>query len=1018
MIAAIGHSPIVMILYLVLYNLGYKTMGSREDVLNVVLAGVLGKARHGWTVWGQSTNMLESNKQPDIITQETGANPIIIETEFMPAATLEHDMENKLNQTDAEGRNVAAVIGVRIPIEIKKLNQTEIKHEIKTTDKLEYAALTPTRFPAQGWLKGTAFDVARMAQTLSVPHDKVDASVDMVISDIDDIANLISQSGSDVKSNIATVLHQAENMQTWKMAGLILTNAFIFHMRIAGESGIKNFMELRVVGIVPLASLLDSWDYILDKNYESIFKVARSILTYLPESPAGQTIERLVRTAGYIERMGMVQSSDMYGSLIQRMITDRKTLASFYTLPESAALLSMLVVPPVNADVYKNADSMLAIKCADFACGTGTLLTLLYKYLIQNYEINGGKMVEIHSMVMENCIYGADVLPSATHLTASSLANFYPKKLCNKTNIKDAWYGITDGVCNLGSLNFILDEVTFDKKGKNVHGKNMEVYYNPNIPSNFFDIIVMNPPFTGNTREGGKEGHAMFKSFETSKEDQKLMASVSTKIFKNTCSNGNAGYATNFLAVADKKIKPGGTLGFVLPSTIHYGSSWQKVRDMLALRYKNITVISIAYPTNKDMAFSADTGMNEIILIAQKVDKDVAKRIEDVELRIVMIDKSLKRVQKKKTRSRVHVKDVQRERKELVRFLDSVKESNRGKFVSLHERPESIILASELGKIISKESDLLTIDHHSRGGSPVMFGNKKYGTGLDCPVNRPWWFVGVFDPILVQYAYALTKGMLKLAQWQISYDIPMTTLGDNLGLSTRDIGQYVKTTGDVVTNTRSPFFITPLNGEHATRYALWRNACETQITMLVKPDCIVTEKTHASRERIDMVDSTATRVHINRLNTFPSQRMSVLYTSEKSFGGESLPNVIIDEKYEKAFTAWSNSTLGILCFWATSGRQQRGRGTHSRESLPDVPVIDFAKLRHGQLNKLTRIFDKYKKSQLLAIKDLYKDENRIALDSAILNVFGIEEPLDDLRIRLAREPSINGGSAASDLLER
>ena len=77
----------------------------------------------------------------------------------------------------------------------------------------------------QGWLTGTAFDIARMAQTLSIPRAKVSASVDVVEATIDSVANLIEQGGSDTKTQIAGFLYQNKNMQTWKMASLILANA-------------------------------------------------------------------------------------------------------------------------------------------------------------------------------------------------------------------------------------------------------------------------------------------------------------------------------------------------------------------------------------------------------------------------------------------------------------------------------------------------------------------------------------------------------------------------------------------------------------------------------------------------------------------------------------------------------------------------------------------------------------------------------------------------------------------------
>ena len=994
-------------------------MGSREDVFNTVLAGVLDKTRRNWQAWGQPTGMLKSGLQPDIITQENGASPVILETEFHPASTLETDMRNKLNQTDTQGRDVTAVIGVKTPARFKPLNQTGIENELKQAVDLEYAILMPERFPAQDWLTGTAFDIARVAQALSMSNAKINDSVDVMESTIDAVAHLIDQSGSDTKAKIATLLYQVENMQTWKMAGLILTNAFIFQSRIAGDRGIQNFMELQVVGIVPLNGLIKSWNHILETNYYPIFQVAKNILEHISEEAAEQIIDKLVQTTSRIGRMGLLQSTDMYGSLIQRMISDRKALASFYTMSESAALLASIVTPPISADVYKNEKSMLSVRCADFACGAGTLLTSLYRNLIQNYEINGGNMEMIHDKMMEKCMYGADVLPSATHLTASSLANFFPKKLFEQTNVKVAWFGMKAKVCHLGSLNLILDKITFDKKGETIRGKGTDAYYNPDIPNDFFDVIVMNPPFTGNTREGGKEGYAMFKSLDTTKNMQKQMASISKKIFKDTCANGNAGYATNFMAIADKKLKPGGVMGLILPSTIHYGSSWSKVRDLLALRYEDTTMISIASPTNKSTAFSADTDMNEVMLIANKSDSNRLNKIKNAELRIVELNKDIKKVKNTKIKTRINIVDSQKMRKQQVEFLESIKKAKRGKFVSLYSRPNSALQASEFGKIITRQSDSLTLERHSSGGSVLTLGNQPFGTVLNCPMDTPWWFVGVFDPTLVQCAYALRNGSLKLPVGHTTFDIPMTLLGDNLGLSTRDIGDYVKTSSGKDGNPRSPFFITPLGGQvRATRYALWNNDNESQTSMLVKPDCMATEKKHATREHVDRVAGTATRVHINRLAWFTTQCLSVFYTEEKSLGGESLPNVIMAEKYEKAFAAWSNSTLGILCFWASSGRQQLGRNVYSRTSLQSMPVLDFAKLRSVQLDKLSKTFDTYKSEPLLAIKNMYKDDTRIAIDGAVSDVLGIGEPLDDLRIRLSMEPSINDGKADSELLKR
>ena len=360
-----------------------------------------------------------------------------------------------------------------------------------------------------------------------------------------------------------------------------------------------------------------------------------------------------------------------------------------------------------------------------------------------------------------------------------------------------------------------------------------------------------------------------------------------------------------------------------------------------------------------------------------------------LENRIAELKKSLKKVQNARKKIRINVEEIKKYIKINTEQLDSIKQKNRGKFVSLYERPNSILSAIELGKIIKKQSDPVMLDKNTSGGVPMMLGNRPYGTILDCPVAQPWWFVCVFDSALLQCAYMLKHGKLNLIGSQSSYSIPMTELGDRLGLSTRDIGEYIKNSNGRTGNDRSPFFITPLpENIRAARYALWGNDNQDQTSILVEPDSMATEKKHAPSRLVINVDNTCTRLHINRLARFSSQSLIAFFTEEKSFGGESLPNVVIDEKYEKALAVWGNSTLGILCYWASSGKQHLGRGLHSRTSLQNLDMLDCTKLKHGQLNKLNKAFDKYKLEPLLKIKNMHKDENRKSIGQGSIRCIG------------------------------
>ena len=83
--------------------------------------------------------------------------------------------------------------------------------------------------------------------------------------------------------------------------------------------------------------------------------------------------------------------------------------------------------------------------------------------------------------------------------------------------------------------------------------------------------------------------------------------------------NGNAGLGSNFLDLAHAKVKPGGTIAFVLPFTVVAGKDWSKARELLASHYRDVCVVAIATTGATERAFSADTGMAEVLIIATQM---------------------------------------------------------------------------------------------------------------------------------------------------------------------------------------------------------------------------------------------------------------------------------------------------------------------------------------------------------------------------------------------------------------
>jgi hypothetical protein len=101
----------------------------------------------------------------------------------------------------------------------------------------------------------------------------------------------------------------------------------------------------------------------------------------------------------------------------------------------------------------------------------------------------------------------------------------------------------------------------------------------------------MNPPFTRATgHEGEKIGvpNPMFAAFRSTDEEQRLMAKATEHLTKGTSAHGNAGEASIILVLADRKLKPGGVLGLVMPLSLLSGEAWENSRRLLSKNYTDL----------------------------------------------------------------------------------------------------------------------------------------------------------------------------------------------------------------------------------------------------------------------------------------------------------------------------------------------------------------------------------------------------------------------------------------------
>ena len=418
------------------------------------------------------------------------------------------------------------------------------------------------------------------------------------------------------------------------MAATILANAFVFMEHLAGGSGefakIRSLDELRgsPAGLTK-GTLLAEWTEILKINYWPIFDIARRILEHVPSPNSKALIDRLAATADRLHEHSLMRSHDLTGAVFQRLIADRKFLAAYYTTPAAAALLAGLSLDSERAPsgaAWSDPAGVKAIRIADFACGTGTLLSTVYQRVGQLHELWGGDAEALHAEMMAESLVGCDVLPAAAHLTASMLAGSHPTTKYMQSSVLTVVYGKQpDRRMAVGSIDLLDQQGKFEivaitaKAAGGLGEAERQIW--TGLPQSSFDLVIMNPPFVRDTgHEGRKVGvsNPMFAAFRISKAHQKEMAKKVRKLTAATSAHGNAGEASIFLVLADDKLKAKGTLALVMPLSLLLGAAWEDSRQLLAKGYRDLILMSIAGAADNELSFSADTDMGECLVIGRK----------------------------------------------------------------------------------------------------------------------------------------------------------------------------------------------------------------------------------------------------------------------------------------------------------------------------------------------------------------------------------------------------------------
>lgn len=985
-------------------------MPTAEPTINDQLATLLRDTRRSWrnsnTVTSQNTGMLKGNAcVPDILVVEQSVSPVVVEAEVMPSTTVESDAKARLGeQVRASGRTILSSLAVCYPERMRSKSGTPLKDELATATDLKVALFTGdgpesyVRWPHSGWILGGVSDLSVLVQSASVPPAVIEKAADQLVAGVSEAAGLMdemAQSYSGALAKIGQELRQEDCNQTRRMAATILANAFVFQESLAGGpgdlAGVVSIEQLRgSAGGLSKAKVLEEWRKILKINYWPIFDIARRILEVIPTAQSKPLIEGLTATAEKLLENRLMHSHDLTGAVFQRLIADRKFLAAYYTRPSSAALLVGLALQPRRTPAggsWAKAQDVKALRVADLACGTGTLLSTAYQLVGQLHEIAGGDAEALHPDMMATGLVGCDILPAAAHLTASMLSGIHPTVKYKSGSILTLAYGKQpDGSIALGSLDLLdphgkLEIIAISAKALESMGQSEKDTW-LSLPDAAFDLLTMNPPFTRATgQEGEKRGvpNPMFAAFSSSEEEQRLMSKATKELTAGTSAHGNAGEASIFLVLADRKLKPGGTLAMVMPLSLVQGEAWEDSRTFLAANYSNLILVSIAGARGDEMSFSADTGMGECLVVGRKAK---AKK-------------------------------------------------SRATFVVLKECPESPIMGASAATRIRQllgGKKLRRLEDGPVGGTAVKFGDEVIGHVIDAPLPESggWNISRVADLSLAQTAYQLTReGRLWLPGMNKSNAVSMltdcvTAIGGCIGPYHSDIN-WQNADGSI----RGPFEVSAVEGGRVPTYpVLWSHDAERERNMSFDGESEGLPRKGTTKEiqavvdkKVEAIWASASHCHFNNNFQFNSQSTSMQFTPRKTIGGRAWISILLpSEAQEKALVLWANTSLGLLLHWWHANKQQAGRGNIGRTALETLPVLNVPALSATQLNGAVAIFDALCHSELLPAHKIDQDPIRRQLDERFaLEVLELPAlftasggPLELLRMKLAQEPSIRG----------
>lgn len=924
---------------------------------------------------------------------------VVIEAEFgNPAKEDANRRFPKQQPAIVNGLPVRLVVALAYPERLADLPESRAEENLAACDDLRVLY----RYWGEEWSDETSGKVADLAETLRDYWVQTDdgTGIDRIVQRA---ADAINDASAVLSRNQQTNGAEQDEPAT---KALIWLNALLFQELLARHLDPARLDEpYRDNERIPRPEpdqgptpLIEQWDEILNINWWPIFWIARETLAATPAPINSEAIAPLKAAAAEIAESGAVRRHDVAGRIFHRLLDSRKFLATNYTTIPASILLAGLAFDPRSQcwqdTEWTDPSKVAELRVVDPACGSGTLLMAAAQEVLKHARRSGlptERKRELVRAVLEDAVYGFDVVPAAIHLAASTLCMAEASQVIKDMNLWRVQHEVVGTVPRLGSLDFLASSPSSGNAGRldlfdderftRMTGQG-EVAEAVAMPRNC-DLIIANPPYTragGPGKEANTIWNPMFGSLLDATDAQTMQNALRTTLAETPASL-YAGLGSAFVVLADENLEADGRMAFVLPATLLTGSRWSGIRNLLRNNYVIDWIIAShdkrhrskrsGLPGRNWVSFSESTRIAEVLIVATKKPPRAG--------------------------------------------------GNCLRFVNLLHNPDEPVQAMALTrKLLETGEEATPLESRS-----LDIGGKHWGNVIDVPqeelTDGAWSWGAFVQPDLVLRARNLRHG-----NYASDTTIPVTEIG-----ALAELGPYHMQ----IKNPQQGLF-TIVETDDPLRAgipALWHHSSSRETRLQVTANARLERRSDREQAKQDAMLAKEGRLHLAGDLRMAPQRLAAVLTDRPMLGVRSWVTLALRENapgMEEALCLWLNSTPGLLLRILHGNSPYLGRSGVPHELIRTLPALDVRQLTPDQLAAAVRVYEDLKNLTLQGFSQIQDDPVRKEINARlceeVLGVNGagveslgdrIQEPgseseslkelVDELTRKLALEPTLH-----------